>query len=196
MPYEYVFRNGNIVSNEELLAPLIEKDSLLRLLQELKEAQLNREYETSDRRSNNQPFNPIFWKGCRADLVKTYEVLRSFLDCPESNWKLLFQCADDNLPQYGFVPEGRIVNHNAAITAHSISPITWKSGRTDFGRVYLILENILACKQTEWENHFVSIEGKPLFGAVSDARKGRKSGKEAHFLSLLRNAAKQFTIQK
>ena len=76
----------------------------------------------------------------------------------------------------------------------SLSLITWKDGRTDFGRIYITIEKYLACTPAEWERHFKPTKVKSLIGAVGDAREPRKKAKKIGVIANLETSAMNFKL--
>lgn len=48
----------------------------------------------------------------------------------------------------------------------SFVPIRWKGTKADLGRVYEILRSLIDCSGTDWERHFIGLEGQTMKGAT------------------------------
>jgi len=74
-----------------------------------------------------------------------------------------------------------------------ISKIFWKGSKTDLGRVFEILKELLGCSATEWERHFFGPDGKEMKGAVDSADNlNSKSGA----IQALCVAGKNYAVQE
>jgi hypothetical protein len=194
-PNAFVFCGRRLITDEELQAPFIEKEALLCLLQELKEFQLAEAVNPTDVSSPTQQLVAIFWKGYRADVILTFEVLKQELGCSQIEWERHFDCAEDNkVEKDEHLLKNHISSRHTSYKGIGLSQIPWKDGRTDFGRIYVALEKYLSCTPAEWERHFKPMKAKSLIGAVSDAREPRKKAKKTPIIANLETRVTKYRI--
>jgi|GEM_PF-6891042 hypothetical protein len=194
-PNAFVFCDRRLIKDEELQAPFFEKEALLCLLQELKEFQLTENTNTADYSNSAQQPNVIFWKGYRSDIIITFEILRKNLGCSKAEWERHFACADDNKAEKDeHLSANQISGRRTSQKGIGISQITWKDGRTDFGRIYVVLEEYLSCTPAEWERYFKPTKVKSLIGAVNDAKKLRKKTTTTQIIANLKTRAASFRL--
>ncbi len=90
------------------------------------------------------------------------------------------------------LPANVSLNDQPSPIEKELSRIPWKGGRSNFGRVYIILQKYLGCTPAEWERHFSGKGGKSMKGAVSDAGREDISHTTSSEIVSLNEAAKDF----
>jgi len=113
-----------------------------------------------------------------------------YLDCRKNRFKRLVEYAEELNVKWSRTnllsqDESRITS--SLDTTSTLGRIVWKGKKSDFGRVYGILNPLLDCSKTEWERHFMDSKGGDMTKATDTHKGGSTTSQEVYAL----NAAKK-----